>query len=626
MSFYFVRARRAALSLAALAACSSFAQNTPALETVVVTANLVETPLSEVLTAIDVITREDIERSPMRSLADLLQGTAGFEFGRNGGPGTVTSFFLRGHNSANLVVLVDGVRTGTDGIGSLLALDIPLAEVERVEVVRGDASALYGNAANGGVIHIVTRKGGSGLSAQLSVGERGTHGVQVGYGRRFADTEYAINAVQERSARLSSMNVDQRPQANPDADQTNGRGISFRWAHRVDSDSRLSITVARNEADVAYDEAQQYDDNFNPIGSPEDVFELQRISQRIGLQLETKPNTHWRTELALTQADQSMEDRRNGALRTSAYNFGKARSGLSSLRWFNTYSVDKDTLVLFGAESSREKFRTDSVVSGFRTIRENEAVFGGLIHSVGALTVQANLRHDRLNSRDEISGETVNWSKDAALFGLGWQLAPAWKATASVSKGFRVPTVGEQAYASSQLSNESFLNQEFGITYETRKSRVKAVLFRSNMDNMITADLVNAKARNQGVELSGTTNLGSGTRLHLTWVTQDPVNLDKGVQLARRAKNVGSVSVAHDIGAWELGAKVHHQGQRRDSDFSNIMLPAFNKLDVSASYRLNRDLRLQFTLENASDKFYQLAYGYNTPRRGVLLTLNYQAR
>lgn len=148
-------------------------------------------------------------------MADLLTHTAGFEYGRNGGPGTTTSFFLRGHNSVNLVVLVDGVKAPTDGIGALSAIDIPLHRIERVEILRGNASALYGNAANGGVIHIFTRKD-TGTSVQLGVGSDGVRTANAAFITKVGETVVSLRMGHERSAQLSSMLVDQRPAANPD--------------------------------------------------------------------------------------------------------------------------------------------------------------------------------------------------------------------------------------------------------------------------------------------------------------------------------------------------------------------------------------------------------------------------
>ena len=126
---------------------------------VVVSASRIEQPLSKVLSSVSVITRQDIEKSQSPTLADLLQGEAGFEFGRNGGVGSTTSFFLRGQNSTSVLVMVDGVRVQTDQIAALTMTDMPLSQIERIEILRGNAGALYGESAIGGVINIQTLQG-----------------------------------------------------------------------------------------------------------------------------------------------------------------------------------------------------------------------------------------------------------------------------------------------------------------------------------------------------------------------------------------------------------------------------------------------------------------------------------
>ncbi|MBU3648497.1 MAG: TonB-dependent receptor, partial [Limnohabitans sp.] len=175
---------------------------------VVVSASRLAQPLSEVLPSASVITRQDIEKSQVTSLADLIQREVGVEFGRNGGPGSVTSFFLRGQDSTNVVMMVDGVRAQTDGIGSLTLTDFPLAQIERIEILRGNVAALYGEAAVGGVINIITRQGKgqpSGYGA-VSAGSMGTQNVTAGYGGAQGDYSYDLNFSKSRSYGFSSMN------------------------------------------------------------------------------------------------------------------------------------------------------------------------------------------------------------------------------------------------------------------------------------------------------------------------------------------------------------------------------------------------------------------------------------
>jgi vitamin B12 transporter len=187
----------------ALACAGIFATITPIhaqtnnseLNPVIISASRTEQPLSEVLPSVSVITRADLDRTQAKTLADALQGEPGFEFGRNGGPGGVTSFFLRGQDSKNVIVLIDGVRSQTDNIGALQVSALSLSNVERIEVLRGNAGALYGESAIGGVINIITQSG-SGTpkaNALMSYGSRNTSEVSAGYSGEINQTKFSFN-------------------------------------------------------------------------------------------------------------------------------------------------------------------------------------------------------------------------------------------------------------------------------------------------------------------------------------------------------------------------------------------------------------------------------------------------
>ena len=164
--------------MAAAVGCAH-AQSTQTLDPVVVSAARYEQQLNEVIPSVSVIDRDQIERSQAQDLASLLMSEPGFEIGRNGGPGSTTSIFLRGMSSVNSAVFIDGVRAQTDRLGSFNFADIPLDMIDRVEIVRGNLGALYGEAAIGGTVHVFTRRGSGSPngSASVSLGERNTKGV-----------------------------------------------------------------------------------------------------------------------------------------------------------------------------------------------------------------------------------------------------------------------------------------------------------------------------------------------------------------------------------------------------------------------------------------------------------------
>ena len=190
------------------------------LNPVIVTGILSEQYLSDALASVTLISRDEIEKSQSASLAELLQGEAGIEFGRNGGIGSTTSFFLRGQASKNIAVYVDGVRSPVDQVGAIQITDFPLAQIEKIEILRGNASALYGDAAIGGVINIFTRQGSGPPKphASVSIGSHGYQEVTAGYGGVIETYKFNLQLGSQKSTGFSAMNTDQKTLANPDAD------------------------------------------------------------------------------------------------------------------------------------------------------------------------------------------------------------------------------------------------------------------------------------------------------------------------------------------------------------------------------------------------------------------------
>lgn len=621
MNFSHRPARSLALGFSVFVSClSSQAQPVSALDEVVVTATRQSAALSSVIASVEVLHRDDIERSQAASLADVLRGVAGFESARNGGPGTTTSFFLRGHNSVNLVLMIDGVRAPVDGIGTPLVADIPLAHVERIEIVRGDASALYGGAANGGVIHIITRKG-TGQYAALGFGSEGRRSVQAALTRSSGGTELAIRLGQEQSGRLSAMNVAQKPAANPDQDRTSIHNAAIDMAHQLHQDHKIRLSLSQVAAGV------QYDDDLFGGGRPDDTHHLERKTQAVALVLASRLRADWRSEMALSQSRQTLEDRKNGLLRTSAYDFGLARSDQVGLRWVNQMAIrDRSTLML-GLELSEEKFITDATLSGYRFVKKDKALFAGLSHEQGDWALQFNLRRDWLSTRNQLTVLDESDERNSALLGLSYRLSPGWKILGQASSGFRAASVGEQAYALVPLRVESFRNREFGLAYKQSVHQLRLSYFWVDMKDLIAFDrnsnLTNLPANNQGLELSARSRWGS-TDVILGLTSQDPVNRETGKSLARRSKRLASLKFLQPLGAVEWSAALSYHSQRRDSDFNERVLGSYALLDIGASYALNRQAKLRISLDNVTDRTYQSAYGYNAPRRGVFVALNLQ--
>lgn len=624
----FLRARRfvPALSVVSMVMMATQSDVLAAeFDPVIISASRVEQPLSQVLSSVSVLTREDIDRSQANTLADLLQGEAGFEFGRNGGPGTVTSFFLRGEDSKNMVLMIDGVRAQTDSIGALQVTDIPMGMIERVEVLRGNASALYGEAAIGGVIQITTRrnKGTPRAYGSVSAGSYGTLDTQAGYGGAVGEYSFDINTGASHSSGFSAMNPAQKPGANPDNDGYSKRFMSARLERRFDADLTIGVRMNSRRTNVDYDDTS----------GATDTHLFKQKNDMLGLFARKTLSDAWISTLDVSAAELSYEDLKNGIpyhAGDNSYKNGHMSGRQSVIRWSNDYQLTGASSMVFGLESSDEKFGAEGD-SAYNMKRGSKAGFVGMTRKLDQWTVQLNARHEEITVEN-----TSAWSSDrnvsratTGLLGLGYQLTNRWRLTATTSTGFRAPTAYDIS-SNSQLKMETHQGQEAGVVYSADQTYARAVLFSTSSHDAIGYDsnfnVMNiGNTRNHGIEGSLRT-LWQGFSIKASVVSQNPWSVTDNERLARRAREYANLDVSRPVAAYEVGVKAIVAGQRKDSHYNSVMLGGYSLWSLYASRKIDENWTARVRLENAFDKHYQLAFGYNTPGRGIYATLQYSPK
>lgn len=606
-----------ALTVLASAALAAHANGVvvASLAPTVVTATRVEQPLADVLPSVTVLTRDDIERSQAATLADLLQGEAGFEFSRNGGAGTVTSFFLRGAASTNLIILIDGVRAPVDGYGNLPAIDLPLDVVERIELLRGNAGALYGEAAVGGVLQIFTRAPGrDATSAKVTAGSRGTMAAHAGLSRQAGDWSFRLDAGATTTNGFSALNPVQETAANPDRDGMRNRYVAARAEYALASGWQAGLQLRAQDVSVDFDD---------PYGVPSDRNVYERTSSTVAAYLKGRPAQPWTTRVDVAHYRLIARDLLNGRPNRGDYSSGRMAGDGDSLRWFNTWQWSEQVGLTFGADLAQEAYSADALWSGYDARRQLRGVFVGGSYQQGPWGLQANLRRDTVDVEDRgASGAEGRWSETTWLLGAGYRLTPAWRLTATLATGFRAPTVGELSYNGS-LEPETYRSAEAGLSYEAGPVRGRAVLFstrsRNTVDWSVWPPANLGQIRNRGLELSADVRWGTD-RWRGSLVRQNPVDAASGAVLARRAKVYGALEWLHPVGSAELGVQLRASGKRRDVGTD---LPGYATVGLSYARPLSSDWTLRIRLDNVFDRGYQLAYGYNTPGRSVLATLTY---
>lgn len=611
------------LSVLSLAVAASVQAQEIEINPVVVSASRMEQPLSEVLSSVSVITRAEIDKSQAVTLADLLQGEAGFEYGRSGGPGTTTSFFLRGQESKNVVVLIDGVRSQIDGNASLTVTDVPLAQVERIEVLRGNAGALYGESAIGGVINIITRAGKDESRAYgaAHAGSYKTEGLDVGYGGRVQDISFDLNVGYSGTAGFSAMDPTGRTRVNPDRDGYRNRFAAAKAEQKVDNTLKVGVRANMKESWTDYDNSSSPDVST-------DVHQFKIKTDSVGGYLKKSVTDQWLTNIDLTSANYSYEAIKNGTVGSTGYYDGHQ----DAVRWSNAYELLSSTSLSFGVDAAKEKFTQSS---SYDMTRNLTGYYAGVLATEGKWSFQGNARHDALTLDRVASGVSTSksYSSNNYLVGAGYQINDQWRVTSTISTGFRAPSVAE-LYGwggNANLKPETHRSEEFGLVYSNADALMRLVYFQTRTSDAIGYDSnwTNANVgeiRNKGYELTAHSQF-MGNTFKGSLVLQDPWNVTDNYLPGRRAKQYGSIDLSRWIQAHEVGVKVFASGER--SDFNMAQSPMLSGYSTVAFY-VNRKIDANWIgrlkLENAFDRHYALAGGYNTPGRGLYLTLQYSPK
>ena len=615
------RARLSVLSLALVSAFSVSAQTDHAasLGEVVVTASRNPQLVSATSAHTTVITRAEIENSQAIDVVTLLQREAGLQGTQSGGLGTTSTLFLRGLPSLDTLVLIDGVpQTKQDASGSVSLEHIMLDNVERIEIVRGNVSAIYGSGAIGGVIQIFTRTGAKESSSawRVEVGPRntvkGTANVSVVAG----DTFLSAGLSRLTTDGFSAINPQQYVFANPDEDGYQNTSSNLSLNHKISKEHQVGLQLAQSSGNT------QVDSNYR-FSLPTDThLSTANMSQATLFSDDTFGS--WRSRLSVSQQSEHDTFAMFGSY-DAAYGY---TTRTSTLRWVNTVPLGENWLGTAGLEEQQQHVDTDSTdgTPPYDLNRLADAVFVGMEGCFGPFTVQVNLRNDKLGA----------FQKDTGYLGLGYSISDALKVTASTSTAFNAPPLGylyDPYSGNPLLKPESADSNEVGLQYAVGSNLVRATYFDTRVQDQLVYDFntytfanVN-HARNTGVEVSYKGNVGS-TEIRASLTQQNPVDETTGQPLARRAKSMGSLGVSQPFGAWRAGADVRYVGDRNDSNSSAspglpVVLGAYTVVDLTVAYRYSPRLLLTARLDNATDEKYQTVYGYNQQARSLYAGLTW---
>jgi vitamin B12 transporter len=614
MSFPVFR-RAAALSLAFAAAASAHADPIP--DTVIVTANRTPQRADDVIPDTVVISSDDIARAGAGSVADVLRRQRGIEISRNGGAGTNTTVFLRGANSNQVVVLVDGVRIGSATTGAASWNAIPLSAIDHIEIVYGPLSSLYGADAIGGVVQIFTKKseGAPMFSASAGGGTYGTNqynaSVHGSTGGEHGVT-YALSGAHEESDGFSST----RPGSssyNADDDGYTRNSVNARLALRLAEGHEIGAQFLQSRLNAQYDSGKSAFDTHN-------IQELDSYS--VFLNDRFLPN--WRSSV---QAARS-EDKLGSFTSTTPSGTTQLNTRQDEFTWQNTFDIAGDTLQVL-AGHRKEKVLSSAIADINRTrITNSVAASYDLRRGSHLLDVSAR------NDHSEYGGKTTG------AVGYGYEFTQDLRATASYGTSFRAPTFNELYYPGYGLTSnkpERGRNAEVGVQYRVAGVDLQANYYRNRLTDMIVSVTPCPGRPNgscaynvdhallEGLTLAADTRIGN-LDLRASADLQDPRDETTGKQLARRARRHASIAADYSVGAVETGVELQASGRRFDDAANANRLGGYGLLNLYTTWHMTRDWSLLVRVDNAADKHYDLARNYGTAGRTWFAGIRYGVR
>ena len=604
-----------------------FAAEEILLDDVVVTATRTPQPRESVIADVTVINAEEIQRGGQSTLVEMLQLQPGIQIDNSGGAGKVSNIFMRGTNSGHVVVLIDGVRIQSATVGTTTFENIPLNQIDRIEILRGPASSLYGQDAIGGVIQLFTKKGEGATKVYASAGY-GTYDTKIGEAGvrgKTNDTSYALN--------LSATNVDgfsaldtHDPNVNDD-DEYRNLSVSFNLNQQLAVGHEIGLQFLNSDGVTLYDNFY----NFSDFSS-----KLKLNQQTASLYSKNQWLDFWKSTLRVGFSKDQLKNYDQNFFP----GFSRFDTEQRQINWQNDFTLPLGTLTLM---YDRLEDRVKSTDAFTQNRRINQGYAASYIANMDAHSVHASLREDH---NSQFGNNTTGG------IGYGYSFNQNWRASASYGSAFKAPTFNDLYYpfqdfgifgtyvGNPNLAPEKSDNIEASLKFQDDSTQASVTLYRNKVRDLIASNgLFNATPINlRKVTIDGLTIAASkqwdnlelnGSADILSSRDDETDNL-----LARRANRHGKLGMAYTWQYWRFGAEVVTSSARYNDPANEFRLGGYTLLNLTSQYKINADWSVQARANNVFDKDYALSslkFGfspndpdYNTPGANLFVNIRYE--
>ncbi|MCF6282621.1 MAG: TonB-dependent receptor [Candidatus Polarisedimenticolaceae bacterium] len=587
------------------------------LETVNVTANRIARTADQTLASVEVITREDIERSPAKNIYELVAGLPGIDVATSGGYGKADSLYVRGNKTGHLLVLVDGVRVGSATLGRAALEQFSLSQIERIEIVRGPRSHLYGSEAIGGVLQIFTKQANkkSEVNAEVSVGSHKTKETSIGFSDKIGATSVGLHI-----NRFETDGINALDDNNPDRDGYDSLSISGSIHHQFAKVLALKLSGIQVEATNEYDSPWVKDSAI--------YADLKQ--QVLDGRLSYSPTESWDMVLVLSESRDESEAFKDGV---SASLFETKRS--QALLQNDLY-VGESGSVTFGIELLKDEVSSSTEFQ--KNERVTRALFAQNQTEVGLFDFVLGAR------RDETKGFDGHTTGNIAV-GANWN--QSFRTVISYGTAYKQPTFNDLYYidpwgagsdGNPDLKPEKSKSREIAFIGTHGWGAWDLRAYHTIIDDLIAWEAVDPndpwsawrprnvdEAEIKGLELKVTTRLVDW-RLTSSFSLTDARDKESDKLLINRARESGRFDIYRSFGATSVNASWLIQGDRYGDAENKNKVKGYATVDFGLTHQLDKTWKIKAKAKNLFDKKYQTIDNYNTMGREIFLSVAYQTK
>lgn len=607
-------------------ATPTYAQNVTEANDVVVTASRVSQNQDNVLADVTVIESVEIERAGQSTLAELLQTQPGIEISSQGGAGKQSSVYLRGTNASHVVVMIDGLRVNSATLGTTSFENIPLSQIERIEILRGPASSLYGADAIGGVIQIFTKRGKDTLSttAFAGYGSYNTRQAEASIRGGAGGTQFSLNVSTLNTDGFSAKKHGEMFDKDDDAYRNNS--LSANITHQFNQDHEIAAQFFQSNGNSEYDCYNK--DFFGVIDPNGQVCESKQTLRSFGVSSHNQFLPTWRSTLRAGIGVDDLENR-TGYDPVGNTSRGAIRTEQRQFTWQNDLTLPLGVLTL---AYDRLEQRVDSTTDYTLKSRDNNGWLASYLLDVDRHAAQLSLRRDN---------NTQYGDNTTGSLAYGYRITPQLRASGSYGTAFKAPTFNDLYWPGAgnpDLKPEKSRNREVSLQYVTPLHQWSLTAFHNEITDLIEwapispgsftwlpSNVNNAVIRGATMTYSRRV---ADFFLSGSVTVQSPRDEETNNLLSRRAQQHGSFSIKRKLGILDVGVEVmasSHRFDSTDNDDSD-RLAGYAITNLTADYQINTSWKLQGRVNNVFDKDYELSQNYNAPGTNLFVGLRWQPK